>query len=157
MAPVKPLVARRRAQQLAEALRAGLAHRLQYVLAQPASLRVEQRATPRQVLTLPVRLRVGDMPWSGVTRDVSAGGLGLLIPAMPEDAPAAAAQILTHTAGAVELLLGEGRLTSRVRIMRAQPWTTGLDVGLCYGTPEEGARLQRKLGELNLWREPGTG
>jgi hypothetical protein len=154
MAPLRPLLARRRAQQLAEALRHGLARRLQDDLAPGAGWRIEQRATPRQVIALPVRFRVGDSPWPGVTRNVSAGGLGLLIPTMPEYAVAAAAQIFTHGAGTVEMLVGEGRLTSGVRITRAKPWGTGIDVGLCYDMPEEGARLQRRLAALNLWREP---
>ena len=154
MAPSKPLLARRRVQQLAEALRAGLVRSVQEVVAPSAGARVDQRAAPRQVLALPIRLRVGDVPWTGVTRDVGIAGLGILLRATPDAAPAGASQILAHAAGAIEVLIGEGRLIARVRITRARPWPTGIDVGLRYGTPDEGARLRRRLVDLDLWRGP---
>jgi|GEM_PF-2492431 len=152
MAPSKPLLARRRVQQLAEALRAGLARSVQEAVAPSAGARVDQRTAPRQVLALPIRLRLGDVPWAGVTRDVGIAGLGVLIRSTPDAAPAGASQILAHAAGAIEVLLGEGRLIARVRITRARPWPTGIDVGLRYGTPDEGARVRLRLVELDLWR-----
>ena len=155
--PSKPLLERRRVQQLAEALRVGLARSVREAVAPVAGTRAELRAAPRQVLALPIRLRVGDTPWLGVTRDMSIVGLGLLLRATPQSGPAAAAQIMAHEAGAVEVLLGDGRLIARVRITRARPWPTGIDVGLRYGTSDEGARLRRRLAELDLWRELPNG
>ena len=82
--PSKPLLERRRVQQLAEALRAGLARSVREAVAPVAGRRGELRAAPRQVLALPIRLRVGDTPWLGVTRDMSVAGLGLLVRAAPQ-------------------------------------------------------------------------
>ena len=151
--PSKPLLERRRVQQLAEALRAGLVRSVREAVAHAAGTRGDLRAAPRQVIALPIRLRVGDTPWLGVTRDMSIAGLGLLVRATPQGGPAAAAQIMAHAAGAVEVLLGDSRLNARVRITRARARPTGIDVGLRYGTPDEGARLRRRLAELDLWRE----
>ena len=151
--PSKPHLGRRRVQQLAEALRAGLARSLREAVAPVAGTRGKQRAAPRQLLALPIRLRVGDTPWLGVMRDISVVGLGLLVRATPQTGPAAAAQIMAHAAGAVEVLLGDSQLIAWVRITRARPWPTGIDVGLRYGTPDEGARLRRRLAELDRWRE----
>ena len=88
-----------------------------------------------------------------MTRDVSGGGLGTVIPAPLREAQFIAAQIAEHTAGALEVLLDEGRLTTRVPVRRAEPSATGVGVGLEFGAAEDQAHL-RRLAALNLW--PGA-
>lgn len=148
------LFARRRPHQLAEALAAGLALSLQHALASMRDLGLEQRAAVRRLFDVPARLRLGDQPWSGLTRDVSTTGIGMLVRTASGAAPEVAARIAAHGVGAIELLVGDARVIARVKVLRVRPQEDGVDVGLRFTNPAEAARFMQRLAVLGLWDEP---
>ena len=153
-APRTSLFGRRRPHQLAEALRAGLLLSLQHALTNMRDLGLEQRAAARRVFDMPARLRVGDQPWAGITRDISTTGIGMFVHAAPGEAHQVADRIAAHGVGAVELLVGDARLITRVEVLRACPQVDGVDVGLRFTNPAESARFVQRLAALGLWDDP---
>jgi len=106
---------------------------------------LDRRRAMRRPLDLPLRLRLGSEFFPGFADNLSAGGIGLrLVPQSLNDHTLGAA-LASHERGAIELLLGDIRFVTRVRITRIQPSLDDVTVGAAIDNDEEAERLIRRL------------
>lgn len=110
----------------------------------PPLLPGDRRQAARRPLNLPMRLRMGAGIFSGHARDISAGGIGVLLMPGVED-PVLHHTLAEHERGAVELFLGDIRLVVRVRIAHVRLNPDAVQLGAAIDTLEEAHRLIARL------------
>ena len=115
-----------------------------------------QRESPRLPVRASARIFAGDREWRGEVLDVSAGGLALVLVALPAQAEADAAFLTEHADGEVEVVLPGYRERLRIRIVRAEQKRGGVQVGVQMVAPESTIPLLRKAIDRANTPPPGT-
>jgi len=118
-----------------------------------AKARRESRRLP---IRASARVFAGNREWRGEVLDVSAGGLALVLVALPAHAQADAAFLIKHADGEVEVVLPGYRERLRIRIVRAEQKRGGVQVGVQMVAPESTMPLLRKALDRANTQPPRT-